>query len=57
MEYRGYSIEPNENFNQRHPSFNYLFHNLDDCDESGGSGQYIEDCKEQIDERIEQREQ
>ena len=54
MIYRNYRIENNENSNARFPNFDYIFRDLSLDDEDGtiGNGKSIEDCIEQINELI-----
>ena len=54
MNYKNYFIELNENYWPSHPESKYVFNNTEDCDETIGSGRSIEDCIEQIEERLEQ---
>lgn len=50
VNYKGYDILIND-YNYEHlESVKYLFYNTNDCDEPGGTGSSIEDCKKQIDE-------
>jgi len=50
--YKRYRIYANEYCNAKYPDCNFVFYNLDDCDECMGNGISIEDCKEQINEII-----
>ena len=51
MEYNGYLIRINDYRNSKHPNCDFIFHNLNDCDEVIGTGESIKYCQEQIDER------
>ena len=55
INYRDYEILIND-YNYEHlESVKYVFYNTHDYDEPGGTGSSIEDCKEQINELIEER--
>ena len=54
MNYKNYLIEENENYWPSHPESKYVFNNTEDCDETMGCGSSIEDCIEQIEERLDQ---
>jgi hypothetical protein len=48
VDYKGYKILIND-YNYEHlESVKYLFYNTNNCDEPGGTGSSIEDCKQQI---------
>ena len=52
MTYKNYLIEENENYHVAHPERKYVFSSTTDCDESMGCGRSIEECIEQINERL-----
>jgi hypothetical protein len=52
MDYKNYTISINENYWPKHPESKYIFVNNEDCDETIGNGPSIEDCIEQIEERL-----
>ena len=52
MQYKNYIIEDNENYYPAHPESKLKFTCTDDCDTPMGFGSSIEDCIEQIDERL-----
>jgi hypothetical protein len=55
VNYKDYEILIND-YNYEHlESVKYVFYNTHDYDEPGGTGSNIEDCKQQIDELIEER--
>lgn len=55
INYEGYEIVIND-YNYEHlESVKYLFYNTNDCDESGGTGSSIKDCKKQIKNLKQQR--
>ena len=51
-EYRGYEIKQNDYSVSRNGSANFIFRNLQDCDEPSGWGETVQDCKTQIDEML-----
>lgn len=55
MEYNGYLIKVNDYRNSKHKNCDFIFHNLNDCDEPIGTGESIADCKKQINEIIFER--
>jgi hypothetical protein len=55
INYKDYEILIND-YNYEHlESVKYVFYNTHDYDEPGGTGSSIENCKQQIDELIEER--
>ena len=54
MDYKNYTIEKNENYWPQFPESKFVFSSNTDCDETMGCGSSIEDCIEQIEERLEQ---
>lgn len=52
MTYKNYLIEENENYYPAHPESKFIFSSTVDCDESIGCGRSIEECIEQINERL-----
>ena len=52
MTYKDYIIEENENYHVAYPYSKFIFSNPNDCDECIGFGPSIQNCMEQIDERL-----
>ena len=55
MKYNGYLIYANDYKHSKFPNFDFLFHNLNDCDEPQGAGNNIFECKKQIDKIISEK--
>ena len=55
VEHRGYIIRPNEYNYGNKPGTKYEFYNTNDPDQSMGQGSSVEDCKQQIDELLADR--
>jgi hypothetical protein len=55
MTYKDYIIEENENYHVAHPYSKFIFSNPNDYDECIGFGPTVENCMEQIDERLDER--
>ena len=56
MEYRGYKIYENDYRDARNRSADFLFHNLNDCDENVGCANSVVECLKQINDIVDERE-
>lgn len=53
-DYLNYRIQLNENYYPAHPQSKFIYWNTEDYDEPIGNGATIEECKELINERLDQ---